>query len=409
MKIDASVVYHYLYGYQPMRLASQEDINSFQCPEKDAPKIDPSGDVKTQGEIKVQRKIRAPDGIALCISSIPEAKYGACALRDIPAGTWFGPYEGKLVRRNEAVEGKLSEFMWEIFHDGEVSHFLDGLSLHTWMPYVQCARHKKEQNMVVFQYHGCIYYRTIREIAPGSELLVWYDTKYTQVLGLPVAWNDSKALNAKRKVTANNANEIVRKKRLVERSEESSSSPRERCTEKVQCSVTRPSSKSSSDNRLDVVYSHKDKINIDRTSMHISQCTIKSDPSTVSGHRKSAHPHSVQRHHSDMHFPPATRGLHGSPAATRPYLDKSRHYYENWHHMQASENQTTPYLPHLDKSFDLYQSEHKQSYEKHFHPQLPITMTSQVHDLQNYYHYNAIKHEDMCRFREAKPSFRPIA
>ena len=82
----------------------------------------------------------------------------------------------------------------KIFHDGEVSHFLDGLSLHTWMPYVQCARHKKEQNMVVFQYHGCIYYRTIREITPGSELLVWYDTKYTQVLGLPVAWNDSKGM-----------------------------------------------------------------------------------------------------------------------------------------------------------------------------------------------------------------------
>ena len=34
MKIDASVVYHYLYGYQPMRLASQEDINSIQCPGK---------------------------------------------------------------------------------------------------------------------------------------------------------------------------------------------------------------------------------------------------------------------------------------------------------------------------------------------------------------------------------------
>ena len=81
----------------------------------------------------------------------------------------------------------------QIFHDGEVSHFLDGHNENNWMAFVRCARHKKEQNMVVFQYHGCIYYRTTKDIFPGAELLVWYDNKYTQLLGLPLAWNDSRS------------------------------------------------------------------------------------------------------------------------------------------------------------------------------------------------------------------------
>ena len=67
-----------------------------------------------QEEIRVERKIKPPDGIALCISSIPGAKFGACSLKDIPVGTWFGPYEGKLVRRSEDICAARSESMWEV-------------------------------------------------------------------------------------------------------------------------------------------------------------------------------------------------------------------------------------------------------------------------------------------------------
>lgn len=81
----------------------------------------------------------------------------------------------------------------QVFHDGQVSHYLDGKdeANSSWMRFVRCARHKKEQNMVVFQYHGCVYYRTIKEILPGQELLVWYDTRYSQFMGVPVALSDS--------------------------------------------------------------------------------------------------------------------------------------------------------------------------------------------------------------------------
>jgi len=124
--------------------------------------------------------------------------FGACAIKRIPHGTWFGPFEGKLVRLNETKDVN-TEHMWEIFHDGEVSHYLDGRGENTWMSFVCCARHKVEQNLVVFQYHGCIYYRTIKDVHAGKELLVWYDNKYTQLLGLPIAWNDNRSTGGKRK------------------------------------------------------------------------------------------------------------------------------------------------------------------------------------------------------------------
>ena len=39
--------------------------------------------------------------------------------------------------------------------------------------------------MVVFQYGNNIYYRAVRDIPAGTELLVWYNNNYTQFLGVP--------------------------------------------------------------------------------------------------------------------------------------------------------------------------------------------------------------------------------
>ena len=40
--------------------------------------------------------------------------------------------------------------------------------------------------MVAFQYKGLIFYRTFKNIYPGSELLVWYGDQYAKDLGIPV-------------------------------------------------------------------------------------------------------------------------------------------------------------------------------------------------------------------------------
>ncbi|XP_036888962.1 histone-lysine N-methyltransferase PRDM9-like isoform X2 [Sturnira hondurensis] len=63
--------------------------------------------------------------------------------------------------------------------------YVDGKdrSWANWMRYVNCARDDEEQNLVAFQYHGQIFYRTCRVVRPGCELLVWYADEYGQKLG----------------------------------------------------------------------------------------------------------------------------------------------------------------------------------------------------------------------------------
>ena len=52
------------------------------------------------------------------------------------------------------------------------------------MRFVNCSRYEREQNLVSFQYRGEIYYRSYKEIQPGTELLVWYGDKYANDLGI---------------------------------------------------------------------------------------------------------------------------------------------------------------------------------------------------------------------------------
>jgi len=49
--------------------------------------------------------------------------------------------------------------------------------------FINCARNK-EQNLISFQYQGNIYCYTIKDILPGTELLVWYGEQYVKLLGL---------------------------------------------------------------------------------------------------------------------------------------------------------------------------------------------------------------------------------
>ena len=55
-----------------------------------------------------------PDEVKLCKSSIPGAGLGVCSARPIPPGTWIGPYEGQVVRREDVKEHKDTEYMWEV-------------------------------------------------------------------------------------------------------------------------------------------------------------------------------------------------------------------------------------------------------------------------------------------------------
>ena len=55
------------------------------------------------------------------------------------------------------------------------------------MAYVNCARYAQEQNLIAVQVDGEIYYEACKDIAQGTELLVWYGDCYLQFMGIPVA------------------------------------------------------------------------------------------------------------------------------------------------------------------------------------------------------------------------------
>lgn len=55
-----------------------------------------------------------PDEVKLCMSSVPGAEYGVYAAQPIPPGTWIGPYEGQVIRRDELRDGAHNNYMWEV-------------------------------------------------------------------------------------------------------------------------------------------------------------------------------------------------------------------------------------------------------------------------------------------------------
>ncbi|XP_054893258.1 PR domain zinc finger protein 14 [Poeciliopsis prolifica] len=114
----------------------------------------------------------------------------------IPKGSRFGPFQGKLVNTSEIKTYDDNTLMWEVFENGQLSHFVDGRGASgNWMSLVKCARFPEEQNLIAVQVQGQIFYEACKEITPGQELLVWYGDCYAQFLGIPLTLKDSREDN----------------------------------------------------------------------------------------------------------------------------------------------------------------------------------------------------------------------
>ncbi|XP_070206137.1 PR domain zinc finger protein 14-like [Littorina saxatilis] len=106
----------------------------------------------------------------------------------IRKGVKYGPFKGKVVNTSEIKTFDDNSYMWEIFVDGRLSHFIDGRgAAGNWMSYVNCARNQAEQNLVVAQEGEELFYEVSRDVPPGEELLVWYSEEYLQFMGIPVS------------------------------------------------------------------------------------------------------------------------------------------------------------------------------------------------------------------------------
>lgn len=106
-----------------------------------------------------------------------------CKKAVIPKGTRFGPFPGK---KSFPCDTKLienSKKIWEVFTDGRLTHFIYSnleqnernlcnaivsfepvLSRNYWMVYVNCARFAQEQNMIVVQFQGEIFYEVCKDV-----------------------------------------------------------------------------------------------------------------------------------------------------------------------------------------------------------------------------------------------------
>uniref|UniRef100_A0A2K6ET94 PR/SET domain 7 n=1 Tax=Propithecus coquereli TaxID=379532 RepID=A0A2K6ET94_PROCO len=123
-----------------------------------------------------------PPGLKIRPSGIPQAGLGVWnEASELPLGLHFGPYEGQVTEDEEAAN---SGYSWLITKGRNCYEYVDGKddSWANWMRYVNCARDEEEQNLVAFQYHRQIFYRTCRVIRPGCELLVWYGDEYGREL-----------------------------------------------------------------------------------------------------------------------------------------------------------------------------------------------------------------------------------
>ncbi|KAB5576645.1 hypothetical protein PHYPO_G00200030 [Pangasianodon hypophthalmus] len=138
-----------------------------------------------------------PPGLEIRKSGIPDAGLGVFNKGEsVPVGAHFGPYQGELVDREEAMN---SGYSWVICRSRQYEEYIDAKrEMHVnWMRYVNCARNDEEQNLVAFQYRGGILYRCCRPINPGQELLLWYEEEYSKELSpaFDYLWNKKCSTN----------------------------------------------------------------------------------------------------------------------------------------------------------------------------------------------------------------------
>ncbi|KAM8791863.1 histone-lysine N-methyltransferase PRDM9-like [Rhynchonycteris naso] len=139
-----------------------------------------------------------PPGLRIRPSGIPEAGLGVWnEASALPVGLYFGPYKGQITEDEEAANNGYS---WQITKERNCYMYVNEKdeSWANWMRYVNCARDDDEQNLVAFQYHRQIFYRTCQVIKPDCELLVWYGDEYGQKLGIKCGSKQKRELAAAR-------------------------------------------------------------------------------------------------------------------------------------------------------------------------------------------------------------------
>ncbi|XP_055944529.1 PR domain zinc finger protein 12-like [Argiope bruennichi] len=142
-------------------------------------------------QIKIPGVLRnVPEEVFLDVSTLPQQGVGVFAKSPVEERTIIGPLPGRLLSPTACTREDLDN-AWEISDEcGQIKHVLvvkrsTERDRDSWMTLIQTARYTQEQNLETFEADGAIYYRAIKSIQAGEELLVWYGHYIEHCFGLP--------------------------------------------------------------------------------------------------------------------------------------------------------------------------------------------------------------------------------
>ncbi|KAI4875072.1 hypothetical protein NFI96_033367, partial [Prochilodus magdalenae] len=115
-----------------------------------------------------------PDSMSLSPSAVNPNRIGVWASSQIPKGKRFGPFVGERKKRSQVPS---NVYMWEVYFPTRGWMCVDATDpmKGNWLRYVNWARSSQEQNLFPLEINRAIYYKVLRPIATGEELLVWYN------------------------------------------------------------------------------------------------------------------------------------------------------------------------------------------------------------------------------------------
>jgi hypothetical protein len=133
----------------------------------------------------------APCFLKLTKSKIPNANRGIFTTKyKLPKGMIFGPYTGVIrsAYGDDGQEARDGGYAWRInrWNEENADFYIDGVNENNsnWLRYVNTARYREEQNVFSLLFNDTVYYITIKDIEPETELLVWYGYKYAKWLNI---------------------------------------------------------------------------------------------------------------------------------------------------------------------------------------------------------------------------------
>ncbi|XP_036415251.1 PR domain zinc finger protein 2 [Colossoma macropomum] len=115
-----------------------------------------------------------PDSMSLSPSAVNPNRIGVWASSLIPKGKRFGPFIGERKKRSQVTS---NVYMWEVYFPARGWMCVDATDpmKGNWLRYVNWACSSQEQNLFPLEINRAIYYKVLRPIEPGEELLVWYN------------------------------------------------------------------------------------------------------------------------------------------------------------------------------------------------------------------------------------------